>query len=280
MIVRPDPRELTQGTIFTCAIAENYATCDVRGLIITARCDVTNRKAAIFSYIPIVKYHDWALKDGAEIVASRLSANSYGELRKLVKAAGLAESVLETISYDAIKAHLETNQTKDGKTRSKRFSEHWEKMRDAEAFLASHTTSEARTIISENLGLYHGLVKELVGNGVAEFHYLDEVEFGKEPSGHVALFREIRFVPSHVASKILDGIDNKEFAVLERSGAAGMRFLTEDDYAMPIGLLRSPFIEFLMQRLMNLFGRIGVADLSQRRIDALKNAFSEPEIQA
>jgi len=49
---------------------------------------------------------------------------------------------------------------------------------------------------------------------------------------------------------------------------------------MPIGLLRSPFIEFLMQRLMNLFGRIGVADLSQRRIDALKNAFSEPEIQA
>lgn len=280
MIIRPDPRELTQGTIFTCAIAENYAACDVRGLIITARCDVTNRKAAIFSYIPIVKYHDWALKDGAEIVASRLSANSSGELRKLVKAAGLAESVLETISYDAIKAHLETNQTKDGKTRSKRFSECWEKMRHAEAFLASHTPSEAKKMISENLGLYHGLVKELVGNGVAEFHYLDEVEFGKEPSGHVALFREIRFVPSHVASKILDGIDNKEFAVLERNGAGGMRFLTEDDYAMPIGLLRSPFIEFLMQRLMNLFGRIGVADLSQRRIDALKNAFSESEIQA
>ncbi|NTC83378.1 hypothetical protein [Agrobacterium tumefaciens] len=279
MIVRPEPRELTQGTIFTCAMAENYNDCDVHGLIITARCDVANGKAAIFSYIPVLPYTSWALKDGAEIVAQRISANCAGELRKIVKAGGLSETILETISVDAIKDNLDKDQTKDGKARSKKFSEFVSKKLIADEFLSSNTHEKAQKLIADNIGVYHGLVKELVGNSVADFHYLDQIEYGKEPTGHVALLREIRFMPSRIATKIVEGIDRNDYSNLESVGAGGMRFRTDDDYAMPVGLLKSPFVEFLMQRLMNLFGRIGVTDVSQQRIDALKNAFSELEIQ-
>lgn len=277
MIIRPDPRELTQGTIFTCAISENYETCDVYGLIITARCDVANGKAPIFSYIPVLPYREWVTKDGAEIIASRISANSAGEMRKIIKSAGLSETILETISISSISEDLEKDASKDGRLRAKRFHEHVSKKAAADEYLSTGNRESAQKLIKENTGLYHGLVKELVGNGVADFHYLDQIEFGKESDGYVALLREIRFMPSRVAARILDGLDRNDYSLLENAGTGGMRFRSDDDYAMPVGLLKSPFIEFLMQRLTNLFGRIGVTDIAAQRVESLKNAFAEIE---
>lgn len=275
MIMRPDPRELTQGTIFTCAISENYRDCDAFGLIITARCDVSNGKAPIFSYIPVVSYLDWVQKDGAEIVASRISANCSGELRKIVKGAGLSETIMETISHISVQEFLDKDLSKDGKGRSKRFHENMKKKETADTHLSSPTPQSSRSIILENSGVYHGLVKELTGNGVADYHYLDQIEFGKKPSGYVALLREIRFMPARVAARIIEGLDSENYAALESGGNGGMNFRSQDDYAMPIGLLQSPFIEFLMQRLTNLFSRIGVTDLDSRRIESLKQVFTE-----
>ena len=50
---------LTQGTLFTCAAAEDYGGCNVHGLVITARCDVAQNKAAVFNYLPVVSLDDW-----------------------------------------------------------------------------------------------------------------------------------------------------------------------------------------------------------------------------
>lgn len=59
------PRENeTQGTVFSCAYAEDYTDTSVYGLVITARCDAAQDKAPIFSYIPVVSLPDWVLCDG------------------------------------------------------------------------------------------------------------------------------------------------------------------------------------------------------------------------
>jgi hypothetical protein len=258
-------------------MSENYESCDVYGLIITARCDVANGKAPIFSYIPVLPYKEWVMKDGAEIIASRISANSAGEMKKIIKSAGLAEEILETISISSISQHLEKDSSKDGKSRAKRFHENVVKKTAADEHLSTGNLESAHKLVKENTGLYHGLVKELVGNIVADFHYLDQIEFGKESAGYVALLREIRFMPSRIAARILDGLDRNDYALLEKTGTGGMRFRSDDDYAMPVGLLKSPFIEFLMQRLTNLFGRIGVTDIAAQRVESLKNVFSEIE---
>lgn len=143
--------------------------------------------------------------------------------------------------------------------------------------MSTGSIQSAKAIISQSNGIYHGLVKELVGNGVADFHYLDQIEFGKEPTGYVASLREIRFMPARVASRIIDGIDRQTYIALDGAANGGMHFRSDDDYAMPVGLLKSPFIEFLMQRLTTLFSRIGVTDITSNRIESLKNAFSEIE---
>ena len=53
-------------------------------------------------------------------------------------------------------------------------------------------------------------------------------------------------------------------------GAAGGRpfqlhLVSEEDFCMPVGAIDSPFIELIMQRLTQLFSRVGVTDLTPSR---------------
>jgi hypothetical protein len=272
MISRPDSRELTQGTIFTCALTENYLDCNSYGIIITARCDVANGKAPIFSYVPVVPYRDWSVRDGARIVAARAISNCTGELKRMLKSAELSETILETISIETVLGKVQEDQSKQGKARAAKFEENCTQIKEAQAFLTATNRNDPQGILNRHSGIYQGLVKELLGNAVSDYHYLEEIEFEGKTDGYVALLREIRFMPSSVAARILNGLTRNEFHSLN---ASGVHFGSDDDYAMPIGLLKSPYIEFLMQRLTNLFARIGVTDVSKGRLDALKTMFEE-----
>jgi hypothetical protein len=53
-ILKPTLGLLSQGTIFSCASAEDYPDCLVHGLVITARCDIAQSKVPIFNYLPVV----------------------------------------------------------------------------------------------------------------------------------------------------------------------------------------------------------------------------------
>lgn len=266
MISRPHPRELTQGTIFTCALTENYLECDSYGLIITARCDVANSKTPIFSYIPVVPYRQWMARDGAAIIASRAVANATGEIKRSIKSAGLVESIFDTLSEKAIVDLIAQDTTKAGKLRLQKVQENFSTIEKLQNFLLKIEKKSSQAVIDDSPGLYKGLVKDLLGNTLSDFHYLEEIEFDGQSDGYVASLREIRLMPSSVASRILNGLTMSEFLQL---GSFGLHFKSEDDYSMPVGLLKSPYIEFLMQRVTNLFARIGVTDASQDRISML-----------
>jgi len=45
--------KLEQGLIFNCGKAVNYVGCEVYGMLITARCDLTHDKIPIFHYLDI-----------------------------------------------------------------------------------------------------------------------------------------------------------------------------------------------------------------------------------
>ena len=102
MFDAPREGEFTQGTVFSCAYAEDYPDVVIYGLVITARCDAAQDKTPIFSYIPAVSLHDWMLCDGANIAMDRLGADCQGNLRKALKDAELSESLLETKALDEI----------------------------------------------------------------------------------------------------------------------------------------------------------------------------------
>ena len=96
VVVYPEGGPPTQGTLFTCAVAENYAGCETFGLIFTARCDAATDKVRCYNYIPVVTLNDWVHRDGRVILADRLMAETVGGLRNALTDAGFSPSILET----------------------------------------------------------------------------------------------------------------------------------------------------------------------------------------
>ena len=81
IVTFPNPGPMTQGTIFSGAVAEDYNGCETFGLVITARCDVANDKAETYNYLPVVRLNDWIHRDGRLILGERLQKEAEAGLR-------------------------------------------------------------------------------------------------------------------------------------------------------------------------------------------------------
>jgi len=98
-VSHPRSGPLTQGTIFSCAVAEDYPGCEVHGMLITARCDVAQDKVRTYNYLPVVTLNDWVHRDGRIALAERLAADALGGLRQSLKDAGFSPSILARLSH-------------------------------------------------------------------------------------------------------------------------------------------------------------------------------------
>ena|ERR1035437_6615957 len=158
---RPRDRFLTQGTIFTCAVAEDYAGCETYGLIITARCDIAHEKARAYNYLPIVTLDDWLRRDGRIILAERLRSDAMEKMEKLLKHNSFAESILTTQTPRLILNTL--FQVKESKV-ARSFADHCETYDVATTAL---TCPDAwRALANFAPGPAAGLIKELVAHKV------------------------------------------------------------------------------------------------------------------
>lgn len=271
-MLRPlDPGEFVQGTIFTCGQSDYYPNISALGLLITARCDTAQDKAEVYNYIPIVPIEAWIEKDGLELVAKRALANEVGSIKRALADAGMASSIADFVDYDTILTELRVGTSKQDKAIAKRFEQAVQAFRAARAILdrPSRTLKEALKFLDTNDGLYKSLIKELMTNTIAEFHYLERSDIGEETRGYVAIMREIGFISADLGKRIAVGLSAEDFSSMADvflPGENHIRFSVEHDFAMPLSCVSSPFIEFIMQRFANLFSRIGVSDTPKSRI--------------
>ncbi len=274
MIGYPSTLELTQGTIFTCAASEDYPDAAPRGLVITARCDVAHGKAPVISYVPLIDFRAWLFQDGLRLLASRVIAASLGAMRSALRDAGLAESLLDTLSPHTVSEHLTQMTEKSQRNAAKRYLTAEAQKEAAEAALTAAPGAKlAADLFDTQPKEYQRIIQELLSNGISDYHFVERSEPGENCEGYVALLREIRYLPVALASELKVGIDFQRFSELCRDKPRYTDKLTitnEDHYGMPIGLLRSPFIELFMQRFTSLYARIGVTDFSPELMKSLR----------
>ena len=281
MITNAPIGPLTQGTIFSCALAEDYDGCIVHGLVITARCDVVNDKVDVYNYVPIVRCDDWLVRDGVRALAGRTSRSAMGEMRNALTQLGLAASILNTTPHaEILRAIFDANDASP-KIRSKReqFARHMGRYEAAEQCMDPvPPITSASVLLSLEKAEAGKLIKELCSNVIAEAYYLPGVEFQETGAGYVALLREIRHIPRGLAKAIGNGLDQRGYAALcAADSRCGGRLLVPDEgFAWPAGLMQSPFIEHLMQRLTLLFSRIGVSDVSEATVKRLQDRIPLP----
>lgn len=264
MFDAPRENEFTQGTVFSCAYAEDYPETPSYGLVITARCDAAQGKAPILSYIPVVPLNDWMLCDGASIAMERIHADCLNTLRNHLKDASLSESLLETKTVDEIyDSHFRPKEAEKAWTaRCVKIRASMDTfIRNQQVWAPSGSREERRLHLIANATKAEAVLKELTGNRLNGFYLLRHMPLlsGAEANS-VALLREIHHIPTKLAREIVGGLTKDDWTARCDPAVRCPRFVAFDDLAAPVAKLRSPWIEHVMQNFTMLFARIGVTD--------------------
>lgn len=260
----PRQNEFTQGTIFSCATAENYPTQPVSGLVITARCDAAQEKVPIYNYVPVVALTDWIVADGGQIALERAIADCENGLKNLLVQAGLSETLLKSKSPSEIhNAHLLKKAEQDKKwiQRGSNFLELGKTYGELRLAVDTDDRVEKQRLLSLSKKIVDTVVRELAGNRLLGYYLLRGIPNIRDETvgDYVALLREIHHIPSPIAKRITQGLSKDELT--GEPNVLCPRFVGNDDYSMPVARLKSPWVEHLMQSLTMVFARIGVEDV-------------------
>lgn len=263
-IEKPKIGEVTQGAIFTAASAENYPSKPTWGLCITARCDMAHEnKVKVFNYLPIVRYEDWILNDGAKILTERINNELNGAAKNLLKSKNKSETILE--SYP-IKIIAEKIFPEGGK-----FHEIANKLENINLKNNDYpmTIADIAEIAKYNEKCCEKILKELWSNQLSGYYYLSSIgntEYSST-SGYVILLREVRHIPKIMAEKISCGIflEEEDINILAQSNFNKAVF----DFVSITGVLKSPWIEHLLQNFSIMFSRIGLPDPEKKLLKNL-----------
>ena len=264
MVQQPVMGKLNQGSIFSCATADRYPDADVRGLVITARCDMAQGKSPVVNYVPVVSFDDWMKIDGFEIARERVDKKIRGEITSLLKEWSVAPSVLLATSLpDVVRTYVDGL---DEKAR-RRANERGSRVLQRHTAFRNCNVSDVRTLAELDERIVHDVVRELMNYKLSGHYYISGVLPDEAPACYVALLRESSFLPRDLAAAIAKGvaIDSVDY----RKNPSWTRWVrvAEDDMAMPIGALPSPHVEHLMQTFSMLFGRIGLPDTQAEHVD-------------
>lgn len=265
VVDRPVWSRIEQGTIFSNVVAENYVNCEVYGLVITARCDLAQAKASVINYIPLVPFRDWGSRDFAMLLCTQLRKDAIGKFHEVLREHGLRDTLLVTQKPRAIldKCFDTTSGGQSGK-RAERCKAIVEQLDDLERIgsQAIATPTDLDTLHKMAPKGAEAMVTKCIGQQLSGYYFLPTADPSAEPTGYVALLREIYHLPTSLALAVASGLDkdrHEQFCREHRDVKDRLR-LGPEDLAMPVGTVRSPHLEHLMQVFSHLYGRIGLED--------------------
>ena len=270
IVEAPQLGQLTQGTIFTCASAARYPENRVYGLTITARCDIANEKYPVLNYLPIVLLDDWMHCDGAEIAHSQMESQKKGEFRRALKEKDVAESILLSVDYDVVAQSFFRDPATTAK--DQKLAERVEGL--AEDLIGLRLFSISRKGDTDWLHnkfpqAFSKIASDLIRHKVNGYYFLENIDPNGLRDGYVILLREVGSLSPEEARLLPSGLHKEELPY--PIGEFTSFSFHADEFAMPIGQVRSPAIERILQTFSIMFGRIGVEDPPEELLERICN---------
>ena len=244
MIDTKDDKSLTQGTIFNCALSQAYPNDETLGLIITARCDISNLdKVKVYNFLSVVPFEKWKDKELLPLVKKHVFKNINSNYVSLLSKAGFSESNVDTYGFNKILTVIEDQK----KLKDKEIDALKLIKRKIDCILNNSCYRDFIGFFSEES---KRIIIEIIENKNSDYFLIDEI-LGYGPV--IVNLREIYELNISTAKNIPNGIELDNGRLY-----AGLNINVSNKFCSIVGQLKSPFIELLMQRFANNFIRIGV----------------------
>ena len=248
----------TQGTMIRNIRSGKYPEIKCGGVVISARCDLANRKIPWFHCLTFMELKDFIYEIAYERVVKEFASEFDGKLKNKCRDWRMSYDVISGFDIEEKEQTIRgiaTNHPKDQSCKS--LLKRIEEIKDLE----SANTRTARRDVLKN----HDLWKKIK-------RYVEELYEGKypkyilipledDPQSHIIVdLQDIISIPSNLIDDInefkIDSRCIENDTILKELNE--FFWLDNDDYVVVDGCVDSPWIEYLLQAFAFSFMRIGV----------------------
>lgn len=232
-----------QGVIFNGALAQDFEGEKVFGLAITPRCDIENKKVPYVHYLPIVSYANWINVYLKDLYRKKSRKSVYDELKGLLKEKRKSPKLLELLKNEEDWFGPEFD---------------WSNSQISKIKKCFHELEDGNvpTDFYRNKKFCKDEIKRLGDGNHSHYYLIEKWSEDLEDSFYVVLLREVRRISFNCAYNIGKGIEIESMGSndIEQSDIC----VDEKDVLYVQAMIKSPFIEHIVQSFVHNFGRIGV----------------------
>lgn len=259
---KPKYLEITQGSIITGCIASKYNGCQVWGCVITARCDLSNKKVGMVHYLPIVSFDDFLRKEIIGDLKEEWIKELKTNLGNRMKEKGISPSFLDrNLSHADFETLIRANFKKTKE--ADKFMDDYDKYQKAPGTAIKEVVSD-----SKGEGKLKHEIDRLVNNENTNFHLIEDWSDNdsEDQKFKVILLREIKEITLECALSLPDGLLETDISLGFLSCNSLSVSADKSNFYYVDSEVASPYIEHILQRFSNNFIRIGVEDLPKAKV--------------
>lgn len=251
MVQPPKLRSITQGSVFNHARSDDFDE-NVLGMVISARCDLAQKKQEKFIYVPLIKAKQWLDSYLIPKLIDEHRKALIGDLKNIIVQNKNSDTVLET--FGAIRCAELLTGSKDYQRYLQKLSE----LQHVESCIESGINDKALLTRKKLLAK----VDDVISNKIEGFFLVDNiVDYQNnrlELGSYIAILGEPRPIHRVAALGISEGIDHSIISGNDRIYDSLNKIDGEMSYVLCN--LASPYVELVLQRFSSLYSRIGVED--------------------
>ncbi|WP_368888191.1 hypothetical protein [Proteus columbae] len=259
LLSHPSAIEFTQGSIFE-GLNSNQDGNYTHAIIVTAKCDIANNKARNILCLPIYKAEDWINNHGDEIVFRRIEVKLENKLKTELNSLKISFETLNIYPLESIISLVEQKQKKNEEIKM-----------CIEMYYSKKCNYNLKFVADER----KNLVSTLINNTENSIYFLERIDFDELIEPHIIDLANPVSIPYCIAKKLSNGI-NRNKTNSSKNKQLIEQYLTiykpEISY---ISILKSPYIEHVLQKFSSYYSRIGTDDIEKELRDILKEKLNE-----
>ena len=261
--------EITQGTMVYGVKTAKYPGIIAYGIVISARCDLAQRKINRIFYLSGIGLYEWIQSSVG--IEEAILPSIINRVESLLKNESLEWEVLREYTEDEFEKVVAYEVKKP-----ERIIETYKKYKNYSSKKLSK--AERIQIIKNEEKTVTEYISKLVNGQNSHYIFvpenaleIDENDSLRENGGLIIDLQDLDFWKLEDAMLLMDyGIDEKVLKPEEKDYFNSRFFILDGEgYAMPLSPIKSPWIEYIMQHFSNCFIRIGVDNPDRAKVASL-----------